>query len=99
VDPTRLELVTSAMRGRHEGLQEFSRACKKPANGTILIIVLFLDISGYSLGLLHGCCTEDTACIRIRSGMIVIRPAPWRPLRRASSLVYAPKLNFAFTAF
>ena len=31
VDPTRLELVTSAMRGRHDGLLEISGLCKMPA--------------------------------------------------------------------
>ena len=36
VDPTRLELVASAMRGHHEGLQRLSGACKTPANGSIL---------------------------------------------------------------
>src|SRR5215212_6789869 len=34
-----------------------------------------------------GCCTDVTVCIRTRSGMIVIRPATWRPLLRASSWV------------
>jgi hypothetical protein len=34
--------------------------------------------------LLRGCCTDVTVCIRTRSGMIVIRPAAWSPLMRAS---------------
>ena len=59
----------------------------------------FPYVSGDLPGLLHGCCTDGKACTRTRSGMIVIRPAPWRPLLRASSLVYAPKLNLAFTEF
>jgi hypothetical protein len=53
VDPTRLELVTSAMRERHEGLQEFSGACKTPANGSILMIVLFSAFQE----IYSGCCT------------------------------------------
>jgi hypothetical protein len=32
-------------------------------------------MSEHLLGLLHGCRTNDTACIRTRSRMIVIRPA------------------------
>jgi hypothetical protein len=39
--PTRLELVASAMRGHHEGLQFLSGACKTPANGGILKEVPF----------------------------------------------------------
>jgi hypothetical protein len=39
----------------------------------------FPSISGYLLGLLHGCCTDSKACMRTRSGMIVIRPTAWRP--------------------
>ena len=56
VDPTRLELVTSAMRGRHEGLQGFSGAYKTPANGSILMVVLFSagqDIYWVAARLLH----------------------------------------------
>jgi hypothetical protein len=57
VDPTRLELVTSAMRGRHEGLQGFSGACKTPANGSILMRVLFPAFQE----IYSGCCTGVTA--------------------------------------
>jgi hypothetical protein len=46
---------------------------------------------------LLGCCTEVTACMRTKSGMIVIRSAAWRPLLRASSWVSSA--NFACTAF
>ena len=53
MDPTRLELVTSAMRGRHEGLQKFSGACKTPANGSILMMVLFSAFQD----IYSGCCT------------------------------------------
>jgi hypothetical protein len=75
VDPRGLEPLTSAMRERHEGLQEFSGVCKMPANGSILMRGTFLGISEYLLGLLHGCCTAGKACIRTRSGMIVFRAA------------------------
>ena len=51
---------------------------------TYLVHIDFLGISGDSLGLLHGCCTDVTVCIRTRSGNIVIRPAAWSPLMQAS---------------
>src|SRR5215208_6816072 len=51
-----------------------------PANVLSLCLDVFLNLSGYLLGLLHGCCTDVTVCIRTRSGMIVIRPAAWSPL-------------------
>jgi hypothetical protein len=59
VDPTRLELVTSAMRGRSEGLLRFSGACKTPANSSILMIILsqyfriFTRVAAQTLRLLH----------------------------------------------
>src|SRR5829696_3281232 len=53
VDPRGLEPLTSAMRERHEGLQEFSGACKTPANGSILMLVLFLAFQE----IYSGCCT------------------------------------------
>jgi hypothetical protein len=49
-----------------------------------LCVGAFPGISGDSLGLLHGCCTDVTVCIRTRSGKIVIRPAAWSPLMQAS---------------
>jgi hypothetical protein len=53
VDPRGLELLASAMRGRHEGLQEFSGACKMPANGSILMRILFSAFQE----IYSGCCT------------------------------------------
>ena len=44
----------------------------------------FPSISGDLLGLLHGCCTDVVVCIRIMSGKVVIRPAAWSSLMRAS---------------
>ena len=43
VDPTRLELVTSAMRLQHYRFLEDSRAYKSPANSPIYCVVLFLS--------------------------------------------------------
>jgi hypothetical protein len=57
VDPTRLELVAFAMRGRHEGLQRLSGACKTPANGSILKEVLFSAFQEIS----SDCCTTTKA--------------------------------------
>jgi hypothetical protein len=53
VDPRGLEPLSSAMRGRHEGLQGFSGACKTPANGSILMMVLFSAFQD----IFSGCCT------------------------------------------
>ena len=61
MDPTRLELVTSAMRERHDGLQEFSGACKTPANGSILIAVLFSAFQE----IYSGCCTVAAQTVRL----------------------------------
>jgi hypothetical protein len=61
-------------------------ACKLP----YLSIGAFLKVSGELLGLLHGCCTDVTVCIRTRSRMIVIRPAAWSSLMRASSWERSP---------
>jgi hypothetical protein len=44
-----------------------------------------------------GWCTEVTACIRTKSGRIVIRLATWRPHLRASSWVHSA--TFAVTEF
>jgi hypothetical protein len=60
--------VSSAMRGRHEGLREFSGVCKTPANGGILLAVLFSTFQF----IYSGCCTDGKACIRTKSGMIAI---------------------------
>jgi hypothetical protein len=51
---------------------------------TYLCVGAFPGISGDSLGLLDGCCTDVTVCIHTRSGKIVIRPAAWSPLMRVS---------------
>jgi hypothetical protein len=53
VDPTKLELVASAMRGRYEGLQDFSGTCKTPANENILTTTHFPA----SQEIYSGCCT------------------------------------------
>src|SRR5688572_7232885 len=78
VHPRGLEPLASAMRGRHEGLQEFSGGCKMPANSSILMIVLFSAFQDIYWDLLHGCCTDGKACMRTRSGMIAILPTAWR---------------------
>ena len=61
VDPTRLELVTSAMRGRSEGLLGFSGACKTPANSSILMIILFSVFQD----IYPGCCTVAAQTLRL----------------------------------
>jgi hypothetical protein len=61
VDPTRLELVTSAMRGRHEGLQGFSGACKRPTNSGILLAILFSTFQE----IYSGCCTVAAQRLRL----------------------------------
>jgi hypothetical protein len=53
VDPRGLEPLTSAMRGRSEGLLGFSGACKIPVNGRILMAMLFLAFQD----IYSGCCT------------------------------------------
>jgi hypothetical protein len=53
VDPTRLELVTSAMRIQHYRFLKASRVCKIPGNKRIIHPVLFL---GYQ-DIYSGCCT------------------------------------------
>src|SRR5918995_3623825 len=68
VDPRGLEPLTSAMRVRNEGLQGFSGACKKSANSTILMRILFSTFQD----IYSGCCTDGKACTRTRSRMIAI---------------------------
>jgi hypothetical protein len=53
VDPTRLELVTSAMRRQRYILLEVSRLCKIPAIERILARILFPSFQDIGL----GCCT------------------------------------------
>jgi hypothetical protein len=53
VDPTRLELVTSAMRGRRDGLLEISEPCKNPANSRVSVFIHFLSLQE----IYSGCCT------------------------------------------
>jgi hypothetical protein len=64
-----------------------------PANRGISALMAFPTFQE----IYSGCCTEVTACIRTRSGMIVIRPAAWRPFMRASSWVNSA--NFVMTEF
>jgi hypothetical protein len=64
VDPTRLELVSSAIRGRHEGLQEFSGACKTPANEGILMMLHFSVLQDIH----SGCCTVAAHSLRLNLG-------------------------------
>jgi hypothetical protein len=87
VEPRGFQPTPSAVQRRHNSLLEVAGGCKIPANTLILYVNSFPDISGDLLGLLHRCCTDVTVCIRTRSGMIVIRPATWRPLLRGSSWV------------
>jgi hypothetical protein len=61
VDPRGLEPLTSAFGGRHEGLQEFSGACKTPANSNILIIVLFSAFQE----IYPGCCKVAAQTVRL----------------------------------
>jgi hypothetical protein len=68
-----------------------------PANVPILCLDAFPGISGDSLGLLHGCCTDARDSIRTRSGTIVVRPATRGQLMRASP--HVKSANFALTAF
>ena len=63
MDPTRLELVTSAMRGRPEGLQEYSGVCKTPANSSILMMVHFSVFQE----IYSGCCTVAAQRLRFAS--------------------------------
>jgi hypothetical protein len=53
VDPTRLELVTSAMRSRLDSLLDVSGISKIAANKHIFSYDGLPVFSGYSLGLLH----------------------------------------------
>jgi hypothetical protein len=53
VDPTRLELVASAMRRRHEGLLEVSGACKTAAKHRFSALALFSRFQN----IFSGCCT------------------------------------------
>ena len=53
VDPTRLELVTSAMRGRLDSFPNVSRTCKIPANRRITVLTLFSAFQE----IYPGCCT------------------------------------------
>jgi hypothetical protein len=78
VDPTRFELVASAMRERHEGLHEFSGVCKTPANGSILMRVHFSAFQE----IYSGCCTVY-AQIRVptkRDSLASLRRTKPRPL-------------------
>jgi hypothetical protein len=63
VDPRGLEPLTSAMRGRHEGLQRLSGVCKTPANASILMLVLFSTIQD----IYSGCCTVAAHSLRLNS--------------------------------
>src|SRR5215207_875961 len=58
VDPTRLELVTSAMRSQYDSLPELSGGCKIPANEHICCVMPFSRFQDIYSGLLHGCCTS-----------------------------------------
>jgi hypothetical protein len=60
VDPRGLEPLASAMRGRHEGLLGLSGACKTPANGGILMMVLFSAFQEIH----SGCCTVAAQPVR-----------------------------------
>jgi hypothetical protein len=53
VDPTRLELVTSAMRSQYDSLPELSGVCKIPANKHICCVVRFSRFQD----IYSGCCT------------------------------------------
>jgi len=53
VDPRGLEPLTSAMRRRHEGLLEYSEACKTPANSRISELAFFPIFQE----IYSGCCT------------------------------------------
>jgi hypothetical protein len=53
VDPTRLELVISAMRSQYDSLQLIPQVCRIPANKHIIYPVLFLRFQCIR----PGCCT------------------------------------------
>jgi hypothetical protein len=53
MEPRGFESLTSAVQRRHEGLQGLSGACKTPANGSILMFMLFPALQE----IYSGCCT------------------------------------------
>src|SRR5215211_5854200 len=81
VEPRGVEPLPSAVQKRSDSLLELSRASKMPANDDFLSRILCSS----SQEVYSGCCTDVTVCIRTRSRMIVIRPAAWSSLMRASS--------------
>jgi hypothetical protein len=89
VDPTRLELVSSAMRERHEGLQGFSGACKTPANKGILMMLLFSVFQQ----IYSGCCTVAARTLRL------LHPHKVRDDRYLASCLEATYVIFALGKF
>jgi hypothetical protein len=57
VEPRGFEPLTSAVQRRHNTFLELSGDCKITANTHVLLCDAFPELSGDSLGLLHGCCT------------------------------------------
>ena len=53
-----LEPGTSSLLEKRNNFLEVSKACKIPANIHIFLREDFPEPSGYSSGLLHGCCTQ-----------------------------------------
>jgi hypothetical protein len=79
------------MRGHHEGLQEFSGACKTPANDGILMTVLFSMFQE----IYSGCCTVAAQRLPLASA----QRHKVRDDRYSASRLAASSSSFVFGEF
>ena len=81
-------LTSSASRKQHRILS-VADVCKTPANQIYHRTATFPELSGHSLGLLHGCCTLPglALSLRFRFRFLVVRAVVFAPPYLASFVV------------
>ena len=79
-------LTSSASRKQHRFLS-VSDIYKIPANQVYNRTATFPELSGYSLGLLHGCCTPPGLALSLRFRFLVVRAVVFAPPYFASFVV------------
>ncbi len=76
-------LTSSASRKQH-GFLSVSDVCKIPANQVYHRTATFPELSGHSLGLLHGCCSPPGLALSLRFRLLVVRAVVFAPPYLAS---------------
>ena len=79
-------LTSSASRKQHRFLS-VSDVCKIPANQVYHRTATYPELSGHSLGLLHGCCTLPGLALSLRFRFLVVRAVVFAPPYLASFVV------------